>query len=237
MSLQQLRTIPCGIEVWLLEFDFSARQSAADWPLLCADEKIRAQRFYQACDRMRFVAARAALRRLLAQRVMEFPDTLRIAASEYGKPFLQGHSSMSFNVSHAGSFALIALSEQGEIGVDIEHCQRDVTGLDRYVLSPQERARKLWPDEDFIALWVAKEAILKALGFGIAEYLQAITVWPENDGSYGIAHDQPGWAAVSAWPVAVPMPSYKAALALINPSATAAPPRCKSSVTADLQSA
>jgi 4'-phosphopantetheinyl transferase len=236
VSLQQLRTIPSGIEVWLLEFDFSARRLAADWSLLSAGEKSRAQHFYQACDCMRFVAARAALRRLLAQRVMESPDTLRIAANEYGKPFLQGHSGMSFNISHAGGFALIALSSRGEIGVDIEYCRRDVSGLHAYVLSPLERALKLWPDKDFIELWVAKEAVLKALGFGIAEYLQAITVLPRADGSYGIAHDQPAWADISAWPVTVPR-YYTAALALINQAGAELEPCRKFSHAAGRQSA
>ena len=215
--LQLLEASSDGIEIGLLEFNFEAMPSAHDWSLLSTEEKIRAQCFYQLHDQKRFVTTRAALRRLLAQYVMESPHELCISAGQYGKPHLQRYPSITFNVSHAGDFALIALSTRGEVGVDIEQCHRDVKGLDRYVLSPLERALKLWSDKHFIELWVTKEAILKALGFGIAEYLQAITVVPKGDGSYCIAYDRPEWAKVSAWSIAVPA-DYSAAVALINQS-------------------
>ncbi|SFE79949.1 4'-phosphopantetheinyl transferase superfamily protein [Nitrosomonas sp. Nm166] len=216
--LQLLKTVPDGIQVWLLEFNPGSTQLSHDWSLLSADEQVRAQRFLQQQDRVRFIATRAALRRLLAERVMASPDTLKIEADQFGKPRLPAHPDIKFNISHAGSFALIALSTLGEIGVDIEQCHRDVTGLDRHVLSPTERAWKLWPVKHFIELWVVKEAVLKALGFGIADHLRAITVLPNGDGSYCIAHDLAEWSSVSAWSIDAPA-HYKAALALIKQSA------------------
>lgn len=213
--LQLLETIPAGIEVWLLEFDTDATQRSDDWSLLSVNEKIRAQRFRQQQDRVRFIMTRAALRRLLAERVMTPPDILRIATDCFGKPHLQTHSGIQFNISHADGFALIALSTQGEIGIDIEKRHRDVTGLDVHVLSPMERVRGIWSSRNLIELWVVKEAVLKALGFGIAEYLQAITVLPNGDGSYCIAHDHTEWSTVSAWSIDAPM-HYAAALAVIN---------------------
>lgn len=215
LQLQLLKTIPVGIEVWLLEFDFVAMQLSDDWSLLSPNEKIRAQRFRQRQDRVRFVATRAALRRLLAERVMAPPDALRIEVDRFGKPRLQTHAGIQFNISHAGGFALIALSTRGEIGIDIEQCHRDVTGLDVHVLSPVERTWGFWSGSNFIELWVVKEAILKALGLGITEYLQAITVLPNGDGSYSIAHDRPEWANISAWSIDAPM-HHAAALALTH---------------------
>lgn len=217
MYPQRLNPVPTGIEVWLLEFDFSAGQHAMDWPLLSQEEKDRAQRFFQLRDRLRFVSTRAALRRLLSARVTESPDKLQIATNAYGKPYLQKHSELAFNVSHAGHFALIALSIDGEIGVDIEQCRCDVSDLTHYMLSPLEQMLQLWPKEDLIQLWVAKEAVLKALGYGIADYLQMITVWPQKLGKYIITHEQAGWPDIAAWPLSVPG-HYQAALALIDPA-------------------
>ncbi|SDY22657.1 4'-phosphopantetheinyl transferase superfamily protein [Nitrosomonas sp. Nm58] len=208
-------TIPAGIEVWLLEFDFDSIRLADDWAMLSADEQVRAQRFHRQQDRVRAIATRAALRRLLAERVMLPPNELHFVTGAFGKPHLQAHAGIEFNVSHAGSFALIALSTQGEIGIDIEQRQRDVTHLDAHVLSSVEHAEGIWSSQNFIELWVVKESVLKALGWGIAEYLQAITVRPNHDGGYCIIHDQGEWAGVDAWSIGVPL-YYAAALALTH---------------------
>lgn len=204
-----------GIEVWLIEFDFDSPRIDSDWVLLNADEQARAHRFHQFQDRVRFVATRAALRRLLAIRVMSSPKALRIEADSLGKPRLHAYSNIEFNVSHSGDFALIALSTIGEVGVDIEQCYRDVTSLEELVFSSKERALGYWSRSNFIDLWVTKESVLKALGLGIPEYLQAITVLPNYDGSYCIVHDQPGLTEVRAWSVDTPA-DYSAALALTN---------------------
>lgn len=213
--MQLPEALPADIEVWLLEFDFDSLQVADDWELLSADEQECAQRFHQPQDRVRAVVTRAALRRLLAERVMSSPHLLRIEADNFGKPRLQTHSGIEFSVSHAGSFALIALSTQGKVGVDIEQRHRDVANLDAQVLSSVERAWGIWSSRNFIELWVVKESVLKAVGFGIAEYLQAITVLPNQDRSYCIAHDLTEWATIQAWSIDAPS-HYAAALALAH---------------------
>ncbi|MCO6429097.1 MAG: 4'-phosphopantetheinyl transferase superfamily protein [Nitrosomonas communis] len=215
--MQLPRTLPAGIEVWLLEFDFNSTELASDWALLSAEEKARARHFHQSEDRVRAVATRAALRRLLAERVQSSPEALRIEVNGFGKPCLPTHAGIAFNVTHAGRFALIALSTQGEVGIDIEQRYRDVAHLDAHVLSTIEQASGIWSSSNFIELWVVKESVLKALGFGIAEYLQAITVLPNNDGSYSIIHDQTEWAKVDAWSIEAP-DHYAAALALTRHS-------------------
>ncbi|SFM28803.1 4'-phosphopantetheinyl transferase family protein [Nitrosomonas communis] len=213
--LQLPETMPIGVDVWLLEFDFDSNQLAVDWTLLSAEEKARALRFRQLRDRERFITTRAALRRLLAECVMAPPQTLRIETNSFGKPCLPANSGIEFNVSHADNFALIALSTHGEVGIDIEQCHRDVADLEAHVLSSVERAWRIWSSKNFIELWVVKESVLKALGFGIAEYLPAITVLPNHDGSYCITHDQTEWAEVHAWPISAPI-HYAAALALTH---------------------
>ena len=215
--LQLLEAKPAGIEIWLLEINPDSTQLSDGWSLLSIDEQARAQRFHQQQDRVRFIATRAALRRLLAERVVAPPDALKIEADQFGKPYLPAHPDIKFNISHAGGFALIALSTLGEIGVDIEQCHRDVAGLEAHVLSPTERAWGLWPVNHFIELWVVKEAVLKALGFGIADHLRDITVLPNGDRSYCIVHDRAEWASVDAWSIDAPA-HYRAALALIKPS-------------------
>jgi 4'-phosphopantetheinyl transferase len=92
-------------------------------------------------------------------------------------------SGLSFNVSHAGDHALIALSRVREVGIDIEqhNASIDWRGLARLVCTPAERqALDSAPPPSqaalFMRCWTAKEALLKTLGLGIAHGLQALSV-------------------------------------------------------------
>jgi 4'-phosphopantetheinyl transferase len=208
-------SVPCGTEVWLLELDLREPVSDSDLALLSEDERIRALRFRQHQDRVRSAVTRAALRRLLSGRVMTPPEELRFVVSRFGKPQLYDEPGIEFNVSHSGCFALIALSTSGQVGVDIEYRDRaiDAKSLAAYVFSDRERQSAPQTAKDFIALWVAKESVLKALGLGIPDHLQAVSVLPSDGEGYEIAHNHPEWTGIKAWSLSVPG-GYAAALAL-----------------------
>lgn len=211
-------TVPCGVEAWLLELNLGLPVPDADLSLLSEDERMRSLRFHRHEDRVRSVVTRAALRRMLGSRVMLPPDKLRFVANRYGKPRLYGDWGIEFNVSHAGHFALIAFSTSGKIGVDIEYRNReiDANSLSEYVFSPlerQSRSQTREENEDFMERWVAKESVLKALGLGVSEHLQAVSILPGAGKSYEIAHDHPEWRGIEAWPIEAP-DGYAAALAV-----------------------
>lgn len=113
----------------------------ADWARLSEDEGVRALLLRKHEDRVRSVATRAALRRLLAAHLRQAPHALRFVSNRHGKPRLPDEAGIDFNVSHAGGFALIALSNNGALGVDIECCNPEVdeVRLATPVLSPFER--------------------------------------------------------------------------------------------------
>lgn len=208
-------TVPSTIEVWQLKLNFLMPISDSDVSLLSEDERTRALRFRRHEDQVRSIATRAALRRILASRVMLPPDKLLFAVNRHGKPSLREDSGIEFNVSHAGHFALIALSTSDQVGVDIEYRNRriDSKNLAEYVFSPLERRSGLKTADDFIDHWVAKESVLKALGLGISEHLQAISVLPGDGESYRVAYDRPEWAGIRAWTIEAP-DCYAAALAV-----------------------
>jgi 4'-phosphopantetheinyl transferase len=211
-------TIPSGVEVWILKLNLEMPLSNLDLALLSEDERERALRFRRHEDRVRSVATRAALRRTLAPCVMRRPEKLDFMVNRHGKPRLSDDLGIEFNVSHAGCFALIALSTGGQIGVDIEWRDRqiDAESLGPYVFTPLERQSALRigrKGEDFIERWVAKESILKALGVGISEHLQTVSVLAGAGEGYKITHDHPEWADIKAWPIGVP-DGYMAALAM-----------------------
>ncbi|MBB3257763.1 4'-phosphopantetheinyl transferase [Paraburkholderia bannensis] len=175
---------PDDIDVWHLHFDFD-NASPDSMPFLDATERAKAARYVRLADQVRFAATRSALRALLGEALKMDPRDVPLVVSERGKPMLADTSggAISFNVSHSGDHALIVLSQRRGVGVDIERIDEaiDWRGLARLVCTPEERqaiegAPHALQPAHFFRCWTAKEALLKTLGLGITEGLQALRV-------------------------------------------------------------
>lgn len=137
---------------------------------LSAAERARADRFFFARHRRRFVAARARLRELLGARLGVAPQAVEIVHGRNGKPRL-AQGKMHFSVSHCADVALFGFSSSA-IGVDIE-ALRPVAGADAiaaHLFSPRERraCAALGNPLGFLYCWTRKEALAKGLGRGLA---------------------------------------------------------------------
>lgn len=167
--------------IWYVDLDASADIRAARH-VLSAAEQLKADRFRFDRDRNRYVMGRAALRQILAGHLGCSPSDLYFAYGTHGKPFLMGSSPMiDFNVAHSGAEAVIALTHNAAIGVDIEIARRipDVTALASEVFSPIERREfdgAADPSRAFLNGWTRKEAYLKAIGIGCSVPLTEVTV-------------------------------------------------------------
>jgi 4'-phosphopantetheinyl transferase len=113
------------------------------------------------------------LRPLLAAYVGCRADELALTRGEHGKPRL-APPTLEFNLSHTRGGALVGISREQALGVDIEtrHRSRPVIELaDRYFADAEAMAlsRVAAPDRQvaFLRLWSCKEAVVKALGRGI----------------------------------------------------------------------
>ena len=84
-----------------------------------------------------------------------------------GKPFFPDFPDRRFSLSHTAGLCLCALSEAGEVGVDIERVRPRRASLPRYALSGAELAAFDGTWEDFARLWTLKEAYCKFLGRSI----------------------------------------------------------------------
>lgn len=151
--------------------------------LLAADEQERAARRLPGVRR-RAVVSRGRLRQLLGRLLEMSPQAVPLATNPHGKPVLTGtHArSLAFNLSHSGDEGLIAVTRQGQVGIDLEVGKptqdaawaRMMAGtifapqeLDRWHALPEHRAAAAILDA-----WVAKEAIFKAAGTGIGDRLR-----------------------------------------------------------------
>lgn len=202
------------LQVWMLDLDLESALSDADWDVLSADERQKALRFRFHADRVRTVATRAALRRLLSGQLNCNPAAVVITQTPGGKPMLAGDHNIDFNVSHSGCHALIALCRGGAVGIDIEHrtdCV-DIASLAPLVLTPVERDETMASCMDFFDRWVVKESVLKALGLGITDYLQAFSVFATGNARRQLSITRADWPRLDAHALQVSH-EYAAALA------------------------
>lgn len=125
------------------------------------------------------------------------PAIIRLSA---GKPVFRCQPELHFNLSHSGSFALCALSDE-PVGVDIEAVRPRREGLARRILSPGEFA---WYEghgasaEALLTLWTRKEALCKRSGQGLSFPVREITPPLPEDPSgppYLLSAAGSGWVA------------------------------------------
>jgi 4'-phosphopantetheinyl transferase len=177
---EPLETWPQG-EVW--RCDLSKPPSDESLWMLSGPERGRAQRFLREPDRHSFIGAHVALRRLLAAQLAQAPEALEFATGPFGKPFLDGHEPLRFNLSHSHPVALVALSRHCEVGIDIEKiCDLpDADELVQHHFSAHEQQAWSLLSEPhrpaaFYSAWSRKEACVKALGWGLSMPLETVEV-------------------------------------------------------------
>jgi 4'-phosphopantetheinyl transferase len=119
----------------------------------------------------------ALLRRLLARYAGCAPDALTIGAGAHGKPYLE-HAALRFNLSHSGEHTVVAVAADCELGIDLEHVRRIRRrgALLERCFTTAEQARIGGDDTALLRYWAAKEALVKAIGRGIAYGLRRIEV-------------------------------------------------------------
>ena len=211
------RHLPAGVNVWRLELDFQNTQLNELLQQLPAEEQARCLRYRQPADRIRYATTRVALRQLLAERLHIPVQDVALRIDAFGKPRLANDEKLFFNLSHSGNHALIALSAEQPVGVDIEAAP--ATGGVRPVdgaLTPDERryCDEYADPQAFFRIWSGKEAVLKALGLGIASHLQSVSVVPVSASRYAVSFQLP-WPPVQAWQLPAP-PGFVAALAVLR---------------------
>ena len=150
---------------------------------LSVDERERARLFRLADDRLRFAVTRAVLRLLLADAGLGTPETLTFVAGPNGKPALLHSSPLRFNVAHSADVALVALSDEREVGVDVELVRerRDLADVAQrfFALSEVGALARLEGAAHTLAFhrcWVRKEASVKAVGLGLRAPLDGVMV-------------------------------------------------------------
>jgi len=145
--------------------------------ILSNDEKLRQKRLRVPDKARAFAVGRTRLRQILGFYLDASPEELTFVYNQHGKPSLAGKfSTVAFNLSHSGNWGLCAVSQGGDVGVDLEAMKKDLavgslaerffTQAESGWLASLDPVRQR---RSFYRLWTRKEAWLKGKGSGFSE--------------------------------------------------------------------
>jgi len=174
------------VHLWWIFLDVTEENLQNLISLLSAAEKIKADRFEFPQHQRRYQAVHGILRIILGRYLKLDPTQINFTHSDRGKPYLTDDCNplnLQFNLSHSENRAIVGISHDRPIGVDLEKirpmenaeqlakrffCASEYALLTQAI--PEER------DKLFFQLWTAKEAYLKATGEGISGGLNQIEI-------------------------------------------------------------
>jgi len=164
------------VHSWCVSLDVPPDTCAGLYATLTSDERNRSARLRFERDRRRFVVAHGALRTLLGRYLRVPPGAVRFVYNRFGKPDVSPElGRLKFSLSHSADLALIAIAEDGEVGVDVESIreQTDWAAIARCFFSAAEvdelnRLPSPLQSQAFFSCWTKKEAYVKARGEGLA---------------------------------------------------------------------
>lgn len=203
------------LHVWRLSLTRTRKDLERLQETLSAAERAHCARFVKTEDGWRCIAARSALRAILASYLRKSPRALSIVKTPAGKPLLVGPDSwfsdsvrgIHFSLTYAEDQACIAVCRGLRVGVDLERV-RDVKGMAaiaRGFLCQEERSLILSRAgtermQAFFLVWTRREAASKALGVGLydscARY--SLPAAQFSPGGFKIVLDTAGWSSAPA---------------------------------------
>ena len=170
------------VDVWRIKLDLPLATVKQLESTLSTDESQRARRFHFEKDKTNYIVAHGCLRDILSRCLQCEPGKLNFDINDYGKPSIKGYK-LEFNLSHSGNLALIAVSRECKVGVDVEHIRSNMEfeSIANRFFSPNEVAELIsLPLEQrtiaFFNCWTRKEAYIKAQGLGLSLPLDSFDV-------------------------------------------------------------
>lgn len=212
------------VHVWRVSLDQGLERVKELKTTLAQDELDRAARYKFDHHRSHFIVARGSLRTILGRYVRTHPSDIKFSYSSHGKPRIlptNVNETPSFNLSHSGGIALIALTLCDDIGVDVEYSKRSVRDrkiAERFFSNGEVKALEDvsgdLKKEAFFNCWTRKEAYIKAIGEGLSCSLDQfeVSLTPGEPAALLSVQGEPG-ASSRWWMVALrPEADYVAAV-------------------------
>ncbi len=181
-----LRLSPDYVDVWRTSTSLRDGEVESFNAVLSPAQRARSERIRVVEKRRQYIITQGLTRILLARVLDAEPHALEFVRGPKGKPYLSGSfadAGVQFNMTHTSHMALIAMTLDREVGVDIERIRDNLQWekLARRYFSPLEyRDFSSLPQSVrlgvFFTLWTRKEAVLKAIGTGLGGGLGSFDV-------------------------------------------------------------
>ena len=174
------------VDVWRIPTRIDESRLTYFESVLSEAQRKRAARLRIAEKRHQYVIAHGLTRRILGHALSVSPAEIEFSRGPKGKPYIGGElaaEGLQFNMTHTSHMALIALTREREVGIDIERVRQNLQWekLAKRYFSPDEyKSFEVQPANDrlrvFFVCWTRKEAVLKAIGTGIGGGLGSFDV-------------------------------------------------------------
>jgi 4'-phosphopantetheinyl transferase len=149
-----------------------------DLPKFPADYQDKIKRYRRWQDAQLSLLGRIVLFKGIEEIYKHNPHDKVIKHTKYSKPYFD-NDLIQFNISHSGDIVVCALSDEHEIGIDVEivtdigiddfKCQMTEIEWNRIVLSNNIK-------DSFFDYWTQKEAVIKAHGHGLSIPLKSFEI-------------------------------------------------------------
>lgn len=214
------------IDIWLIDLAEEENDIFNHQRYLSPDELTRASKYLSGKKSREFIITRSSLRNIIGYVLKTDPRQVGIAYTSSGMPLLDqswSHTDITFNVSHSHDLAIIGVSVNNIIGIDIEKIRDNIEfeKLTRRFFSQSEH-QEIMKFKDtsrldaFFATWTRKEALVKATGTGIAYGLDKFDVSVDPDKPAELLNSRWQTECQSNWSLLNidTQPNYKACLAV-----------------------
>lgn len=207
-----------SVALWIVDLSDDAWPTEIPTGILDESEEARASRFHFTVHRNRFRRRRFAYRDILANACGCRATELAFATGRLGKPSLSSpRANIAFNTSHSADLALLAVTEDRPLGVDIELVRPEIIEpvLLARVLTERERLAldglpATQQAHAFFTAWARKEAYAKGIGIGLTLDVGIIDVAPTEPSPPPIRNEGDSWSLVDV----MVDPQYRSAVAV-----------------------
>jgi len=105
-------------------------------------------------------------------------SNIEMKKTAYGKPYIEDFAQVDFNISHSNNKVVVAISTEGQVGIDIEFMRKIPSENISSLFTEYENSLIGLPNhfslEKFYKLWTLKESYLKFCGTGLLLPTKAI---------------------------------------------------------------
>jgi len=211
----------CEVHLWKYHLPDPVPEISMNWFSMEEKEAIAKRGKYE--DRVRFFRVHAFLKKALGQYTFLPPEQIHLAKGVYGKPFINCdhvHPPFFFSLSYRLNHALLAISNEIYVGVDVEKVEEiddffpfllnHFAANERKIILAAESGQR--QQSLLYTLWTMKEAVVKSLAIGLPRKLNKYDLSFFLDEPFGAQKFDP----LHVWRIeTIPVgESYKAAIAL-----------------------